>query len=388
MGDLLTGFDLPSLGTLITRAEQDLLVRLGGQETRIRRAFPYVLARVWAGTLWTLYRTFPYTAEQALPDRARDDLLDRHADVYGLTRQPPARASGTVLFTGTDGTSIPKGTTVERVADGVAYDTTEAATIGSSTSGEVEVAAEAAALGAAGNAQSGTLVDLAQSISGVDDRAEVAQAMADGADVEADASFRRRLLDRIALQPRGGSPADLEHWVRETPDVDVDEVWVDVSDDANRVRAPSGSSVFVRFTLDKNGTRAKPLSSDVSAVRRYVGSRVRRPVAQDLHVIEPDLLQVEVDVDASELELERGVSQSQVETAITNELAAEIRARRRPGTRIYNSQLRDAISRATGERSHRLADLRVGGSSVGVLGDVVQGPNDLAYTNSASVSFV
>src|SRR4051794_10191426 len=105
---------------------------------------------------------------QLLPDTAETEWLDRHGDIWltnadGTTgRKMATLASGTVLFTGTNGTVIPLGARL--AGSGIEYETTQTVTIGvAPTNGTVR----ALDPGVIGNQSQGSFIDLSSDIPGV-----------------------------------------------------------------------------------------------------------------------------------------------------------------------------------------------------------------------------
>ena len=133
--------------------------------------------------------------------------LDAKGAEFGLTRNPAQVATGTVTFTGVDGTSVPLGTIVSTEAgsdastDGVSFATVA---IGSVTGGYVDIPIQCIQEGADGNVPAGSIMLLDTSVPGIT-AIQNAGATFGGADYEDDDSFRQRAIVRAALRPQGGN---------------------------------------------------------------------------------------------------------------------------------------------------------------------------------------
>lgn len=157
------------------------------------------------------------------------DYLDDHAEALGLTRKPATPATGSVTFTGTDGTVVAANTEVSTVPvsdddEPISYVTTASGTI---ASGTLTLAVQAANEGAAGNLGSGTVVNLVSPNSGVS-AVNNAAAMTGGADVENDEDLAYRVLLKLRGGSGAGTSSDYEQWALAYPGVIgavVEPVW-------------------------------------------------------------------------------------------------------------------------------------------------------------------
>lgn len=330
-----TQFQTPTFQTLVGRISNDLNTRLPGEDSRIRRSFLYVLARVLAGASYSLYGYGRYIARQVVWSTAESTALRRWTDLFGVTPLPPAKASGNVTFSGTATTVIPAGTELTR-DDGVLYTTTAEGTIGGG--GTADVAVEASESGDDGNADEATALTLTATISGVESAAEVASGgLTGGRDAEDDDDLRDRFLAFVRDPLQGGAGADYDAWTREAPGVSatVDRVFVSRFDDAG--------TVLVQFTLEGTGAVIPP-SGDVDAVQAYIdeenasGHTVRRPVGATAIVAAPT---------AQEIDFEITISPSNATTkaAVDLELETMFGRESKPGVTIKNSSSQSACGR-------------------------------------------
>lgn len=160
------------------------------------------------------------TLQLMYPQFAEGIYLDYHGQTVGVTRLPATKATGTVTFTGTEGTTIPVGTVVSTVASedspSVQFVTLEEVTI--DETGDVEVAIEAVEAGKTGNVPAGAIQVLGAPISGVE-YVTNASPTSGGTDEEDDESFRYRILERNQNKSMSGSRQDYIRWAMEVPGV-------------------------------------------------------------------------------------------------------------------------------------------------------------------------
>lgn len=156
----------------------------------------------------------------ALPAFAWGEYLDEHGVTVDLPRKDAVNATGTVTFTGTNGTAIPTGTQVSAPptdpdADALVYEST---TPGMISGGSVDVEVEALEPGFAGNSPGGSVTFLESGISGVASVTN-ALAMSGGADVETDDRYRERILLEYSAARGGGTEDDYQAWALAFPPI-------------------------------------------------------------------------------------------------------------------------------------------------------------------------
>ena len=235
-------FSRPTLQEFITQAESNFNTRIPGADARLRNSVLNALARMSGGQAYLLTSyILDWVARQAIPDTCDAENLDNWAfGVFGIQRLAAAKATGTILFTGTNGVTIATGAELIR-ADGIQYVTTADGLI---AGGFTTVPIICKTGGVSGNASSGVSVSLIAPLSGVSSSATVtANGLAGGVDVESDDSYRARMLARIQAPPHGGSKSDYEQWALEV--AGVTRPWV------YPLELGLGS-VTVRFVKDGN----------------------------------------------------------------------------------------------------------------------------------------
>jgi uncharacterized phage protein gp47/JayE len=331
-------FTRPTLSELNSQMRADVEADIPGAEAGLRRSFLSVITRALAGIVHQLFDFQSWISRQPLPDTADEEILDRWADIWDVIRRPAIAATGNVTFTGTNGSIIPAGTTLQR-SDGAEYTTSAEVTIASGTATAAVTAAEA---GSAGNADAAVALSFASPVSGVSSAAAVsAGGLTQGAEAETDTSLRARVIARIQQPPHGGAKFDYLEWVldQELHGIEVTNGWIE----------PLGmglGTVIVRFMMYDTYADGIPQSADVAAVQAAID--LVRPVTADVTVAAPVALTVNFEISGL------SPSTSAVQAAIEAELADLFRREAEPGGTILISHIREAISIAAGESDHVL----------------------------------
>ncbi|WP_050698658.1 baseplate J/gp47 family protein [Anaeromassilibacillus senegalensis] len=145
----------------------------------------------------------------AFVDEVSGEYLERRCAEYGIERKPGTKAKATVTLTGSNGTTVAKGTVLLSMP-GLEYLTIAAATI---ANGTAQVEAEAAEIGSEYNADAGNIDRLASSISGI---TGVSSGKAEGGtDRETDKALYGRLCDVLQNPSAGGNLYDYKRWAEE-----------------------------------------------------------------------------------------------------------------------------------------------------------------------------
>ena len=100
----------PSLSELIEAIRADGDALLGGIDARLERGLVDVLLTAQAGSLHGAYGFLQQIADDAFPDTATSDALERWAGIFGISRGPASFAAGWVGASGaTPAGTIPTG---------------------------------------------------------------------------------------------------------------------------------------------------------------------------------------------------------------------------------------------------------------------------------------
>lgn len=319
-------FERPTLPQLIDQGAAEFESRLPGVLARVRNSVIGVLNRVTAGALSSLYKYVEWLNDQWWPDRAAAENLPDHGARWGVNRLGAAPATGTVLFTGIDGSAIGSGTVVQR-SDGAQYATTGAGVI---AAGVASLAVQAVVAGQISNAVIATELTLTTPVAGVNAVATAQTALAGGADVEEVEAWRARILARIRKPAQGGSIDDYISWALGVPG--VTRAWVFPNEQGE-------GTVVVRFVRDGDASMI-PDAGEVATVQAAIDAV--RPVTATAYALAPVAtlqnysIQLVPDTPATRL-------------AVEAELLDLYRNEAAPGGTMLISHEREAISSAAGE---------------------------------------
>lgn len=333
MPEPVATFDRPTYDELVTRMQSDLdgeLVGAGYVPLFLRRWILWILVRVFAAAVHSLYGTLDWLSRQFLPTTADREGLISFASLYDVTPNEAVANTLTITFTGTNTTVIPAGTEVVR-EDGVVFVTTAEGTI---ALGEATVAAVCDVAGEIGNLEVGTILSLSSPISGVDTDGEVATSAEIGADEEETEDFRYRVLERIRETPQGGAAADYVAWMR-----DVSGVYR-----AKALPLARGAGTVDGVFLHESGTGVLgvPTSGQIEAVQDAVD--LVRPVLADFLARAPTEVTIAITVTAlvpDTVEM-RGLVEDEWDAL------CRAKALQDGGTSVYVSELYQAAMAAAG----------------------------------------
>ena len=210
-------------------------------------------------------------------------LKNKGLDI-GLHPLDAYKATGTVTFTGDQGSEIEAGTEVQ-TETGLVFLTLLDAAI--DESGEVDIPIEAEDFGVKYNVPPQSIIDLPAMIVGVVSVANHA-AMAGGTDEEDMEQFRQRLLDRIRRPSTGGSKYDFENWAREVPGVGF----------AKCYPRWQGRGTVQVLVCDPDGLPGS--ESLCQKVHTYIEEK--RPIGADVDVSAPNSTEVNISVRISSID--------------------------------------------------------------------------------------
>jgi len=322
-----------TLRQLYDRILADLASR-PGVDVFLRRSFERALAFAMAAVAHGLYGYLEGLATELSPRTCGEKMLLAWCSVFRVTRKSPTKATGAAVFPGTNGSVLATGTVMQR-SDGVRYIVTAGATV---ASGFVSVPVEAEVVGADGNVEGPSALRLASPVSGIQTvGAFDASGASGGTDLESVDDLRVRLLERIQKPQRGGSTDDYIAWVKETPNVDVQNVYV-----FPYYYGPG--TVGVTFTVP--GDDPIPTEPQRAAVFDYVDP-LRPEDMAGFGTFVPIAQPVTYTIAIRPFSLE-------VKNAISTSLADLHSREAIPGGALLHSHITEAISTAAGETDHDL----------------------------------
>lgn len=337
----------PTLTTIVERLETGLESRLTGGVPLFRAALLRILVRVFAMGIYLCYGYIEFLARQLFVMTAEGEYLERLAYMWGISRKAGTYSSGSVRFTGINGTLISSGTIFQDNA-GNQYTTTIDGTI---SGGYVVVTAEALQVGISSNIQVGDEVYFITPVTGIDDLGTVEDEFVGGTDVETDEELRVRVLERIQFPPAGGAPHDYERWAKEVDG--VADAWC-------KPRTPYDGAVTT--VIKASGTNIEPTTTLLDAVQDYITDPDRMPATADHFtqgVVEKSISMV----------VKITPRNTQLETSITDNMRDMLLANAEPGGTIYLASMQDAILRS-GVENYEIVSIFVGGIPA-VVGDLV-----------------
>lgn len=361
-------FERPSFTDLREQARDDFTANIPGADGRLKQSNLRVIGDVLAQMVTGLYGYLDFIVKQAIPYTATGTYLARWAAFWGVSRVAATKATGTITFTGQTGSSVAVDSLVA-TPSGVQFKLDVGVVV---ASGTVDASVTAVVAGASGNLDATTTVSLVSAQAGIDGAAVVAAGgTSGGADEETDASLRERMLSRIQQPPHGGALADYVSWAREV--AGVTRAWAYPSE-------MGLGTVTVRFMMDTvqvanegipQGDGAPDYTGDLKSVFDYINPL--RPVTADVYVAAPTA--VALDITLEDLTQDT----AEVRTAIDAEIAALLLRVAEPGATIRISNIYEAISLATGERSHTITSPAA--DKTHATGEIAV-PGTITYTTS------
>lgn len=357
-------FDRPTLPEIVIRIKSDIVSRITGAITLLRRSILSVLAYAYGGAVHLLYGNIEYNKDQLFILTADTEALEKHATEYGISRTAAVKATGSVTMTGTDGITVPIYTELQS-SSGQVYLTDTAAVI---SGGVATVAITAKVAGADGNDDPGIVLTFVSPLSGVTTSATVGIAGIDnGADEETDEALRTRVLSRKRQPPHGGTENDYVNWMLEC--AGVTRAWA--------IPLYQGlGTIGCAFVRDGDSSII-PSDSEMAAVRAYLvshtdpitGNIVGMPVTAEagLYMISLSPLAVNFTIGLSP-------NNGDTQAAVLSQLEDLINVDGGPEESIRISRIRAAISAAIGEDYHELlyptADVTASAQQVHVMGSI------------------
>lgn len=344
-------YSRPTLAELVTRASSNFATRLSISGALLSRSLAGIYARVVAGVAHGLYGYIEYISKQLTPATATGAWLVYWAQTYGISPALATFASGSVTFTGTNGSIIEAGEILQ-APDGVQFIVNADVSV---SGGEALVAITALNAGSAGNLPAGVGISLVKPVDGVNSTAIVdAAGISGGANQADDDTLRAALLSRIQQPPRGGSKEDYRRWALEIPGVTRAFVFP--------LRDGPGT-VGLTVLLD-NEASIIPDAGKIAEVQAHIDGLA--PVT----AVATAFIPTEVALD---LTIKITPNTAIVQAAITAEITDFLQRVSVPEGFMYVSQLDEAISIAEGEINHEITSYSVAPS----VGRIIAGTGEI-----------
>jgi uncharacterized phage protein gp47/JayE len=330
-------FFIPDIKAVVQRARNAFRAEMPGTDAWLWPNNIYVSAKVMGGAVWEVFGRLKWMDRQRFAMTADGYELERHGLDYGIGRKGASFSAGSIVVSGeVYPLTIPLGAILTR-SDGIAFTSTKAVSISKITL-DVSVPVVCNVAGKTGNTIYGT--PMTCSLAGVASAAVDAYGLGQGADTETDEQLRARILFRKRYPPHGGAAYDYIGWGLSLPGV-------------TRV-FPSGNAfgrgtVGVWFLMDDIYPAGIPQAADVMAMQTYIDSQApitatvisQAPIADCIDIVikglRPDTQPVRESVGAELVSMFRNMASPGLPDA--------------PFT-LYQSWIWEAVSNATGERSH------------------------------------
>ncbi len=342
-------FQRPTLAENISMIRTDLFAMLDLND-ELRRMDEDVRAKVYAGSLHTVYGYLDYLARNMLPDLCDEDWLYRHAGMKRCPRKQAVTASGYMRWDGvSDNLSVTAGAVIQRddlVQYTVLADTTSAG-------GVLRAPVTCSITGSTGNADDGVSLTLVTPVNGLPSGG-LADTITGGFDIEDLEEWRSRVLERYYWSPQGGADGDYIIWAKEVTGITRAwpyRHWMGTG----TVGVMVASSDLIDPTLD-----------DVTIAAAHAHIAPLAPVAgSDLYLFTATKKVVNFTIDLNP-------DNDATRAAVKAELLSFLQRDGYPEGTLELSRINEAISIAAGERSHKLispsTDTVIAKNELAVLG--------------------
>lgn len=326
-------FPIPTPEEVRDQNYSELESNLENVDPRLANSFVNAFAKADALGVHGLYLYLSRLFNQIFVETSDSDFLELHGSPLGIDRKDASKATGTAVATGTNGTSIPAGTLLQR-ADGAQYTVTVGVTISGGTANMVLISED---FGIDANVTASGSLSFVSPIAGINSTATVdSSGIIGGADRESDEDYRQRILDRKRTPPQGGAPNDYITWAKEV---------------SNVTRAYSFGNldglgtVRVMFMTDDTTVDGIPTAGKVTEVDDYIKDSGRKPITADVTTLAPTAQPIAFDVTITP-------DTTEVRAAVELELKDMILRESEPNGTILISKIREAVSIATGENDN------------------------------------
>lgn len=333
-------FTLPTLDELERRAQAELVA--ASDSTPLRRNLFTPLARAQIGLTYGLYGYLGWAERQTSPYTCDDDQLeDRFGFWLERGRKPAAPATGQLRVAGSQaGRPIDTDAARWQSDAGLEYVPTADVIVGAD--GAVTVPVVCTTPGQNGNLGTDATLSIVNPIEGVASSASVLMpGLSGGADQESYDSFRARIIDRIQDPPQGGANPDYVKWALQVPG--ITRAWCRPA----RVMI-GGQAITVQvhvLVMRDDDSTPFPDEAECAAVAAHIDTV--RPVTADCSVHAPQPKPVGFDI---ALTPDTATTRAAVESSLRD----FFRAGAEPAGTLNLSNIREAISKAAGEKSHVL----------------------------------
>lgn len=254
----------------------------------------YIRGQVVGGVVAGAYADQRKISDDAFPQSARRDALERHLDLYfGGGFIEAQQSEGSVGVTGTIGATIPVNSELVYGPNGNVYRTSEVFTFTEAT-GSVPVTSVAA--GQDQNLLEGASLTFSSPIVGINSGAVALTDLSDGRNVESNDQARDRILARLRTPPAGGTRNDYRAWAREADPsvVDAEVIRFLYGPGTVGVVLTAGTTDIDAAVDAGDPVVREPSDQLVARVQEYID--IRKPLTDCATVLKPTPVAVDVTV--------------------------------------------------------------------------------------------
>lgn len=354
-------FSRPTLTDLIDRIKSDILSRIDGANTILRRSLLMVFAKVFAGAHHLMYGNLEDSKNQLFLLKSDSEFLEMQANEYGIARKDATYASGTASVSGTAGIIIPSGTPL--TFNDFGYTMTEATQLAGGV-GVITVISDIKGLDL--NRDIGDILTFTSPLPGVDTEAIVlTPGITGGLNVESATALRARSLSRKRQAPHSGAIFDYETWMLEY--AGVTRAWA-IEDYFGIGTIGCAFAMDDLASIIPNETQRQAVLDYINEhTDPFTGNHTGKPVGARPMMIQTELYSVNLTVELKPNTLS-------VQTSVNTKVNDVIYAIGGPNKTIELSKISAAISSATGEDAHRFiyptSDLGIAVNKIPVLGTI------------------
>ena len=202
-GVTATGFVPKPLTAIISDMESEAVVQFGADVDLTSTSPLEKFIQVIAAEESIVWDVLEEAYNAGYLDFASGSSLDNLTALIGFVRIAAIKSTGEVTFTGTNGTVVPAGTSIQTSGSDPEIFTTDVA--GTVAAGTLTVATTASVAGVDGNVSGATITVLTSPISGISAVTNT-NPTTGGADTETDVSYRNRI--KISLSAGGSATLD------------------------------------------------------------------------------------------------------------------------------------------------------------------------------------
>jgi uncharacterized phage protein gp47/JayE len=254
----------------------------------------FIRGQVVGGVVAGAYADQRKISDDAFPQSARRDALERHLDLYfGSGFIQAQQAEGTIGVTGTVGAAIAINTELVYSPNGNVYKTSNSFTF-TTTTGAVPVISVAA--GQDQNLLEGASLTFSSPIIGVNSTAVALTDISDGRNVESNDEARERILARLRTPPAGGTRNDYRAWAKEADPsvVDAEVIRFLYGPGTVGVVLTAGTTDIDAAVDAGDPVVREPSNQLVQRVQEYID--IKKPLTDCATVLKPTPISIDVTV--------------------------------------------------------------------------------------------